>query len=378
MYVPQIAECYERTTIGSFSEETGENVCFYQMLIAGKYYIGIVRGNIHGDDFFIFRKNDISQICSNLEQLTKCLYHVAKSYTPETISYDNNACEIIVDVNNKKVELIKTDKHLNPYKTKKYKIEINKAEDYINMLRKADGKPEISIRSLTPIAVNSPKKPNPKPTPKPNPKTAFFKNLHPIPHSVNGLEIFTVGYKSIIVKCNSWRCNACHTIVDIAGEVDVCYKDGRIETVAFPAAYCVECNAYFILQKTFDKLKQNGARILCAIITEQQFNNGVGTGFNGLNEQSILKMWGYNVSQAEGLSDEQRRAVLETVVDNHILSKTEVLNYLDFFVSQHPAPMYANARNKWRADRNYICSYRLGSAKRIRVGLIKVKRYCHK
>ena len=44
--------------------------------------------------------------------------------------------------------------------------------------------------------------------------------------------------------------------------------------------------------------------------------------------------YGYNVSQTEDLRAPVRQALLALLIDNRILTKNEVVSYLDFFISR--------------------------------------------
>lgn len=91
-------------------------------------------------------------------------------------------------------------------------------------------------------------------------------------------------------------------------------------------------------------------------------------GFSNWREESILHALGYNVSQAEGLTDLQRKVILERIIDSGAMTKDRVLSYLDFFVRMHGGT--SSASEKWKEDRRYIAAYNLGSNIRIPIGTI--------
>ena len=84
-----------------------------------------------------------------------------------------------------------------------------------------------------------------------------------------------------------------------------------------------------------------------------------------------MREWGYTVSQARGYSDAQRQGILEDIIDYGIMTKDEVLSYLSFFMHLNHNGSDV-ALSKWKADREYIADYKLGSSKRIRVEKIIV------
>ena len=80
-----------------------------------------------------------------------------------------------------------------------------------------------------------------------------------------------------------------------------------------------------------------------------------------LAQESILKQYGYNVSKTEDLSDTVRQKILAVLIDNHIVTKNDIISYLDFFVSQRRyQSKYEQAISKWEEDREFVTNYRLG------------------
>ena len=63
--------------------------------------------------------------------------------------------------------------------------------------------------------------------------------------------------------------------------------------------------------------------------------------------------------------------ILEDIIDYGIMTKDEVLSYLSFFMHLNHNGSDV-ALSKWKADRDYIADYKLGSSKRIRVEKIIV------
>ena len=53
-----------------------------------------------------------------------------------------------------------------------------------------------------------------------------------------------------------------------------------------------------------------------------------------LAQESILMQYGYNISQIEDLSSLRKKKILALFVDNNILTSSDVISYLDFFISQ--------------------------------------------
>lgn len=80
-----------------------------------------------------------------------------------------------------------------------------------------------------------------------------------------------------------------------------------------------------------------------------------------LAKKSILMQYGYSVSQQENLSSRRRQKILAILVDNDVMSKSEIISYLDFFINQRQyQPRFDIAISKWEEDRNFISIYHTG------------------
>lgn len=136
--------------------------------------------------------------------------------------------------------------------------------------------------------------------------------------------------KDFVVRSNVFKCaHNHHSIKDI---VAVIYtdNDGRKQENVISAGFCPQCNIYFILESTYESLKRKGI-ILCRISDEKNYLKSGSLGGMQLAQQSLLMQFGYSVAQQEGLSSMARHRILAVIIDNKIMSKSEVISYLDFF-----------------------------------------------
>lgn len=133
------------------------------------------------------------------------------------------------------------------------------------------------------------------------------------------------------------------------------------------AGYCKECNLYFMLDSTYQNLKKIGI-IMCRISDEKSYAK---TDFlNGkiLAHESLLMQYGYNVSAIDGLSSNQRHIILATIIENNILSKSEIISYIDFFIAQkRNIEKMQTAVSKWEEDRQFVENYVIEDIDRIGV-----------
>ena len=75
---------------------------------------------------------------------------------------------------------------------------------------------------------------------------------------------------------------------------------------------------------------------MCRISDEKAYmKSNVYTNGMQLAPESVLMQYGYSVSQQEDLSESRRQKILAVLLDYKILTKTEIISYLDFFINIH-------------------------------------------
>ncbi len=170
-----------------------------------------------------------------------------------------------------------------------------------------------------------------------------------------------IGIKDFVVRQNTFKCmHNSHNIQNIDATVRILRKkDGKLIDKKLSAGYCPKCRIYFILESTFENLKMYGIP-LCRISDEKTYLSSNNNNMQ-LASESILMQYGYNVSQTEGLSKATRHKILAAMVDNNIMSKSDIISYLDFFISQRSSQSrYEIAISKWEIDKAFIARYRQG------------------
>ena len=115
------------------------------------------------------------------------------------------------------------------------------------------------------------------------------------------------------------------------------------------------------MESVYQNLKLKGIPV-CRVSDEKAYLNG-NVFANGMQlaQESVLKQYGYSVSQEDGLTSAARRKILALIVDHKVLTKNEVIGYLDFFINQRKnQSRYEKAIDKWEQDREFISDYRAG------------------
>ncbi len=168
------------------------------------------------------------------------------------------------------------------------------------------------------------------------------------------IDMFDFVVRSNVFKCNHDK----HKLRDIDVAIDLINRKGQIVRKRVPAGYCATCDVYFIMESTFENLKKQGT-LLCRLSNEKNYRNkNYRRNDMILADESVLMMYGYNVSQAEGLSELQRRKILALLIDRKVLTRSVIISYLDFFIKQRQyTDKYMIAISKWESDRKFICEY---------------------
>lgn len=169
--------------------------------------------------------------------------------------------------------------------------------------------------------------------------------------------------KDFVVRTSVFNCaRTGHDISDITARVKVLLPDGSVEQFETPAAYCKTCGVYYLLESCYNRITTKGIPV-CRVITEDVFAE-IQSGAKPLNEESMLHSLGYNVNADTALTDEQRRAILTTVIENNLLTQAEILSHLDFLISfSRCNENMAEAREKWEKDRLFLSGYRANRSK---------------
>ena len=122
--------------------------------------------------------------------------------------------------------------------------------------------------------------------------------------------------------------------------------------------YSVEDGAYYVFHESFTKFrKKHGMPPFVSL------SNAPGEGFSSdpdIAEESILHLYGYNVSQEEGLSDTTRQDLLTNLVKYGIFSREKIRNHLFVLILKgENTPAQVKAVTKWRKDLTFISSYNM-------------------
>lgn len=173
-----------------------------------------------------------------------------------------------------------------------------------------------------------------------------------------------------------------HRLEDIQAVITTISRQGTVTQISIPAGYCQNCNTYFIMDSVYRRIKHYGIPI-CRTMDEKSYKSlsndpsVINSPYDRLAQESVLRQFGYSVNQIEDLPIEQRRLILSAIVDYDVLTKNEIISYLEYFINNRKnqknrdgSLRYESAIKKWKEDRDWISGYRIGDFKKVAVGRI--------
>lgn len=190
--------------------------------------------------------------------------------------------------------------------------------------------------------------------------TQTQKSQHKPPVVRQPHKIDEVGITAIVLNDNRLCTNSSHLIIDVDAKLRIAPREGSIIIHTVPAAYCEECDTYFVLKKDYKEAKGYGT-ILCPIIdmTAQSLQK---KGSSALStSESRIHQLGYNVKRGNGYTKEQRQLILANILENTNISKYEIESCILRPMMQHKNQAnYSEAVSAWKEDLEFVKGYKHG------------------
>lgn len=171
--------------------------------------------------------------------------------------------------------------------------------------------------------------------------------------NVEKKNIRSINLKDVMVITSLAVCNEKHhSVKKVRALVYVInYETHKKELQEIKAYYCDSCKRFYVMERTYKRLQHIGA-ICCRVYSLSELAKSSDTNWA---PESVLKMYGYNVSQKEGLSDLERQTVLDMIISNEIMSKSRCIQFIEWLVRHNSArPHMDIAIKKWNRDIDYL------------------------
>lgn len=195
---------------------------------------------------------------------------------------------------------------------------------------------------------------------------------------------YNISAQDFVVRLNVLKCrNKYHHLQDIQASITTISRSGTVSITKVPAGYCPDCNMFFIMDNVYRRIRNTGIPI-CRVMDEKTYiEDQLGSigdeligrsSYDKLAQESVLHQFGYSVNQVDDLTAVQRHKILAAAVDYNVLTKTEIVSYLEYFINNRKNQRnkdgsfrYQVAVNRWREDLEWISDYKTGSFKEIAI-----------
>lgn len=162
---------------------------------------------------------------------------------------------------------------------------------------------------------------------------------------------------------------------DITAVIRIVAKNGDIIEAEFVAAYCTVCGKIFIHERTYKKIRELGIPQCHIVDVNHLLNSNQSFAYSEWNQESILHMYGYNVSSTANLSTEQRQSVLYNILANNVLKRWQIVDHLEFLIAlNRDKANFERAVAKWTSDIEYVNSLDYDSLDKLKPTSVIVRR----
>lgn len=150
-----------------------------------------------------------------------------------------------------------------------------------------------------------------------------------------------------------------HQLVDVIATYPSI--DGMV--VKLPVQYCVNCDKLLISEEEFRNYQEKiRYHFIPARIQYADYNRYYNPSDNPFmvyrDLESPLMLCGYSVRQKDAIPTNVRQEILRFMIENGILSKTDIENYLELFINTNGIKQNMEyAVQKWRDDLHFVRLY---------------------
>ena len=116
---------------------------------------------------------------------------------------------------------------------------------------------------------------------------------------------------------------------------------------------CRKCHRFYISYDEYTRYLEKYKSLLTRIVLAN--GNGSELFSGNFAEASPLKLCGYSVSQNKGFTQKERERILTEVIHNGIMSKADVIQYLNWFIKMNGRKAEnISAKQKWESDLAFV------------------------
>ena len=163
-----------------------------------------------------------------------------------------------------------------------------------------------------------------------------------------------------------------HNIISATGIL----KNANGDDVEIDVNHCLNCDDYFINQNKFQYYQSVYGLNKNILIGNFKIYHKDHSKYFDLDKESLLHICGYNVNKNNDLSVNERRNILLQIINNGIMPKYKVEEYLEYYINN--LGLNYNMRNacqKWEEDYEWLLQYELESNEKVYID--KIEKYKH-
>lgn len=178
-----------------------------------------------------------------------------------------------------------------------------------------------------------------------------------------------VHVSDLVVRARTSTCGfEKHEIREVIALVNVFDPKRGVVEVAVDAFCCPTCRRYYVLEKNFDRVARRGSLCCRVIVRPGQVQEFIPSNHKELAEKSLFRQLGYSVGKEEGLSDGERRAILDFAIENGFKTQKQTVSFLEWLIRFNGGQKnMRQAVRKWESDIKYLISDKSGRANHVKI-----------
>lgn len=159
-----------------------------------------------------------------------------------------------------------------------------------------------------------------------------------------------------------------HPIEDVQAHILI---DSNIP-IKVHASFCTCCRIAFIRKEEYLRLRRKYPFLVADFCELASDGYSLMSDSSSMRSHSPLMLCGYNVNNDSALTQEQRQALLANIIYNGIMSKTEIIQYLEYFIAFNGSKLdMFIAVEKWESDLRFVRQLEIETHRIVSVTQIK-------
>lgn len=123
--------------------------------------------------------------------------------------------------------------------------------------------------------------------------------------------------------------------------------------------YCPVCNEYYVNYDEYQRFCRRYGIPPFRLYDDRNFFGSGGGYYDNLREQSKLNLYGYNVSESNGLTAAGRQNRLAEIIDAGLMKQAEICSLIEGIMRMHKnSPNCMIAMKKWEQDLAFVQAYK--------------------